>query len=196
MIQRQGHWMLYELKPRDVGVFSCVNSCFRAEKESIVTSDEKWIHYDKLKRRRSWDKPGHASIYTAKPNIYDLELLFCISWDQLMYFIMSYSNRTKSSREIAFDDTWCVWVQHWRNNGRYTSRNTTKWFCNMTTLGHMLHNRWKPIWKLLNGKFYPICHIDQTLSLSIITCSDQWHMAWLSSTSILMKMTKNGSTLG
>ncbi|KAG5322977.1 MOS1T transposase, partial [Pseudoatta argentina] len=27
----------------------------------IVTGDEKWIHYDNPKRRKSWGKPGHAS---------------------------------------------------------------------------------------------------------------------------------------
>ncbi|KAG5318735.1 MOS1T transposase, partial [Pseudoatta argentina] len=31
----------------------------------IVTGDEKWIHYDNPKRRKSWGKPGHASRKTA-----------------------------------------------------------------------------------------------------------------------------------
>ncbi|KAG5326435.1 MOS1T transposase, partial [Pseudoatta argentina] len=34
----------------------------------IVTGDEKWIHYDNPKRRKSWGKPGHASTSSAKPN--------------------------------------------------------------------------------------------------------------------------------
>ena len=74
-------------------------------------------------------------------------------------------------------------------NGSYTCRDTTKWFFNMTMLGHM-KNGSKPTWKWLNGKSYPNCCIHQTLPHPIITCSDWWHMAWLSSTSILMKMSK------
>ena len=36
----------------------------------IVTGDEKWIHYDNPKKRKSWGPPGHASTSTAKPNIH------------------------------------------------------------------------------------------------------------------------------
>ncbi|KAG5320414.1 MOS1T transposase, partial [Pseudoatta argentina] len=36
----------------------------------IVTGDEKWIHYDNPKRRKSWRKPGHASTSSARPNIH------------------------------------------------------------------------------------------------------------------------------
>ncbi|KAG5326236.1 MOS1T transposase, partial [Pseudoatta argentina] len=54
MIQKQGHWVPYEL--------------FASHR--IVTGDEKWIHYDNPKRRKSWGKPGHASTSSAKPNIH------------------------------------------------------------------------------------------------------------------------------
>ncbi|KAG5308538.1 FA32A protein, partial [Pseudoatta argentina] len=68
MIQKQGHWVPYELKPR--------TTASTAEKKRfsflhrIVTGDEKWIHYDNPKRRQSWGKPGHASTSSAKPNIH------------------------------------------------------------------------------------------------------------------------------
>ena len=75
------------------------------------------------------------------------------------------------------------------------SKETTKWFCSKTTLGHMLQNCWKPIWKQLNGKFYFTRILHQTVLFPIITYSDRWHMAWLSSTSIFMTIPKNGSTL-
>jgi len=45
---------------------------------------------------------------------------------------MSCSNRTKSIQEITIDYNWCVWIEHWRKNDRYTSRDTTKWFYNNT----------------------------------------------------------------
>ncbi|KAG5321314.1 MOS1T transposase, partial [Pseudoatta argentina] len=44
------------------------NYCFNFASHRIVTGDEKWIHYDNPKRRKSWGKPGHASTSSAKPN--------------------------------------------------------------------------------------------------------------------------------
>ena len=65
---------------------SCVNSWFNRRKgflNRIMTSDKKWIHYNKSKCRRSWGNPCHASTSAAKPNIHGLKLLLCIWWDQL-----------------------------------------------------------------------------------------------------------------
>lgn len=45
-------------------------------------------------------------------------------------------------------------------------------------------------------KSYPTRRIHSTLLLPIITFPDRWLMAWLSSTSILIKMPKNGSIRG
>ncbi|KAG5322346.1 MOS1T transposase, partial [Pseudoatta argentina] len=67
MIQKQGHWVPYELKPRDVERrFGTCELLLQRQKRKgflhrIVTGDEKWIHYDNPKRRKSWGKPGHAS---------------------------------------------------------------------------------------------------------------------------------------
>ncbi|KAG5318890.1 MOS1T transposase, partial [Pseudoatta argentina] len=43
-----------------------------------TTGDEKWIHYDNPKRRKSWGKPGHASTSSAKPNIHGSKLLLLV----------------------------------------------------------------------------------------------------------------------
>ncbi|KAG5320415.1 MTH1 protein, partial [Pseudoatta argentina] len=57
MIQKQGNWVPYELKPRDVEWRVClrvcllVNGCLKGKEQKgflhrIVTGDEKWVHYD------------------------------------------------------------------------------------------------------------------------------------------------------
>jgi len=52
MIQKQGHWVPYELKPRDVErrFLMCELLLQRQKRKGflhrIVTGDEKWIHYD------------------------------------------------------------------------------------------------------------------------------------------------------
>jgi len=82
MIQKQGNWVPYELKPRDVEwrLFACEQLLERQRRKGflhrIVTGDEKWIHYDK--RRKSWGVPDLASTSTAKPNIHGSKIMLCI----------------------------------------------------------------------------------------------------------------------
>jgi len=58
MIQKQGNWIPYELKPRNVErrFFTCEMLLARHKRKSFlhrtVTGDEKWIHYDNLTQRR------------------------------------------------------------------------------------------------------------------------------------------------
>lgn len=102
MIQKQGHWVPYELKPRDVErrFVTCELLLQRQKRKGflhrIVTGDEKWIHYDNPKRRKSWGKPGHASTSSAKPNIHGSKLLLCIWWDQqgVIYYELLKTNET------------------------------------------------------------------------------------------------------
>ena len=59
MIQKQGNWVSYELKPRNVERrFSiCEMLLVRHKRKGflhrIVNGDEKWIHYDNPKKRKS-----------------------------------------------------------------------------------------------------------------------------------------------
>ncbi|GBM67456.1 Mariner Mos1 transposase [Araneus ventricosus] len=89
MIQEQCHWMPCQLKPRDNErrLFTCEQLLQRQKREgflnSIVTDDEKWIHYDTPKSRKSCGKSGHVSTSSAKSNIHSFKLLLIIWWDQL-----------------------------------------------------------------------------------------------------------------
>jgi len=82
MIQKQGNWVPYELKPRNVErrFFTCEMLLARHKRKNflhrIVTDDEKWIH-DNTKKRKSWGSSGHA-ISTAKPNIHGKKLMLYI----------------------------------------------------------------------------------------------------------------------
>ena len=70
MIQKQETWVPYDLKPRDVErpFFACDQLLQRQKRKGflhrIVTGDEKWIHYNNPKRRKSWGLPGHASTWS------------------------------------------------------------------------------------------------------------------------------------
>ena len=62
MIQKQENWIPYELKPRDIERrFFAYEQLFERQKRKgflhrIVTGDEKRIHYDNPKRRKSWSR--------------------------------------------------------------------------------------------------------------------------------------------
>jgi len=102
MIQKQGNWVPYELKPRNVErrFFTCEMLLARHKRKGflhrVVTGDEKWIHYDNPKKKKSWGPPGHASTSTAKPNIHGKKLMLCIWWDQLgvVYYELLKPNET------------------------------------------------------------------------------------------------------
>ncbi|KXJ75836.1 hypothetical protein RP20_CCG010945 [Aedes albopictus] len=72
MTQKLGHWVPYDLKPRDVErrFFICEQLLERHNWKKflhrIVTGHEKWVHYDNPKRRKSWESPDTSS--RRRPN--------------------------------------------------------------------------------------------------------------------------------
>lgn len=102
MVSKAGHWVPYELKPRDIERRFFISEQLLARQKRkgflhrIVTGDEKWIRFDNPKRKKSWGPPGHASVPIAKPNIHGKKLMLCIWWDQLgvIYFELLKPNET------------------------------------------------------------------------------------------------------
>ena len=82
-IQKQGNWRF------------CMSEMLleRHKKKSflhrIITGDEKWIHYDNPKRKKSYMKPDQPAKSTIKPNIHGAKVMLCIWWDQRVCCIMS-----------------------------------------------------------------------------------------------------------
>lgn len=87
-IQKQGNWVPHELKPRDVERRLCMSEMLleRHKKKSflhrLVTGDEKWIHYDNPKRKKSYVKRGKRAKSTPKQDIHCAKVMLCIWWDQ------------------------------------------------------------------------------------------------------------------
>jgi len=105
MIQKQGNWIPYELKPRNVErrFFTCEMLLVRHKRKGFLhrtVTDEKWIHYDNSKKRKSWGPSGHASS-TTKSNIHRKKLMLCIWWDQLgvVYYV------AQTERDHYWDST-------------------------------------------------------------------------------------------
>ena len=97
MIQKQGNWVPYELKPRDVErrFFTREQLIQRQRKgflHRIVTGDEKWIFYDNPKKKKYYAKPGQSLPSTltsiSRPNIHGSIIMLCIWWNQkgLIYY--------------------------------------------------------------------------------------------------------------
>jgi len=79
MIQKQGNWVPYDLKSRDVErcLFACEQLLEMQKRKGflhrIVTEDEKWVHYDNSKRK-SWGLPAML----RRPNRIFTVQRFCI----------------------------------------------------------------------------------------------------------------------
>ena len=62
----------------------------------IAIDDEKWIHYDNPKRKKSYVKPGQPAKSTGKSKIHGAKVMLCIWWDQkgVLYYELLKSAET------------------------------------------------------------------------------------------------------
>ena len=88
MVQKQGTWVPYDLKPRDVErrFFAC---------EQLLQPQER-KGFSNPKRRKLWGLPGHASTSSALQNIHAAKVMLCIWWDQagVIYYELLNPNAT------------------------------------------------------------------------------------------------------
>jgi len=88
MIQKQGCWVPYELKPRDIKrlFFTSEQLIQRQQRKDflhrIVTGDEKWICYDNPKKKKYYAKSSQSlpstSTSTPQPHIHGSKIMLYI----------------------------------------------------------------------------------------------------------------------
>ena len=158
MSKKQGTWVSYNLKPRDVEhrFFRLWTTASASKKEGFSLSHrDGWWKIDSLQQLKEKKVIGTArSCFRRRfGRIFTLRRLYCVfSGTRSVLFIVSCWKRTKPSLGNGIERDWCVWAEHCVKNGHNTSRGTKKWFYSMTTLGLTLTNPLKPTWKGSNGK--------------------------------------------
>jgi len=106
-----------------------------------IVTDEKWIHYDNPKKRKSWGPSSHASTSTAKPN---MEKNSCCVFGGISLVYYENSNQTRPLLGLSTEHNWWDWAEHSRKNAPTTTPGMIKLFSCMIMLDHMLRRRSKP----------------------------------------------------
>lgn len=84
MVRKENYWVPHELNDRqkENRKLTCEILLQRQQRKGflhrILTGDEKWIHYDNPKRKRTWCQRGQPSKATAKCNIHGSKIMLCI----------------------------------------------------------------------------------------------------------------------
>ena len=148
-----------------------MNATKRSRFCTELFGDEKWIHYDNLKCKKSYVKPGQPSTSTAKPNIHGAKVILCIWWDQkgVFYYELLKSGETingeryrqqliKLKRAIA------------ETRPEYATRHEAIIFHHDNARPHVA----QPVKNYLENSGWEVYSlIAQTLPLMTTTCSDQ-----------------------
>ena len=91
---RCGKWVPHQLteanmatRMLDAGILlsKSKNSVFF---DSIITSDEKWIHYNNQRRKRQWLSVGEQPKTTPKPEIHGKKAMLCVWWNSKGFVYM------------------------------------------------------------------------------------------------------------
>ena len=185
MIQKQGTWASYDLKPSNVErrFYACEQLLQRQKGRVFFIASWQVMKNGFITATQREESHGDCPVMLIRRRlgrIFTLRRLCCVfGGTKSVLLIMSYWNRTKPSLGNGIERNWCVRAEHCAKKSFYSMR----------TLGLTLPNPLKPTWKRSNGKSNPTGRIPQILRRPIITGSGWWHMVWLISSSAHMKTT-------
>jgi len=68
-----------------------------------MTGDEKWIIYNNVERKKSWEKRNEPPLATLKAGFHPKKVVFCIWWDwkRIMYYELLLNNETIHSKKYC-----------------------------------------------------------------------------------------------
>ena len=102
---------------------ACINE--RVFLHHIVT-DEKWIHYDNPKKRKSWRSPGHVSTSTTEYSWKKTHVVYLGSaWCRVLWVAQTERDLLRLSTE----HNWWDWAEHSRKNAPTTPGMTKLFSC-------------------------------------------------------------------
>jgi len=152
MIQKQGNWVPYELKPRErwKAIFHLRTANSKTTEKRFFASDYDWrwedilwIFYDNPKKKKYYAKPGQSLPSTStsilRPNIHSSKIMLCIWWDQkgLVYYELLKPGDSITGDRYNWVSATIDSFEPCEKNGRNTSKDMIKLFFFMTTLGLM-----------------------------------------------------------
>jgi histone-lysine N-methyltransferase SETMAR len=115
---RAGRWVPHKLSEmnKNQRMTHCY-SILRLSKNSgfwhsILTSDEKWIRYDNVTRKRQWLSSGQVPESTSKPNSYGKKVMLCCWWNYrgLVYYEVRKTGQTVNA------DVYCQQLEKVQNS--------------------------------------------------------------------------------
>ena len=189
MIQNQGNWVPYELKPRDVEwrLFACEQLLERQRRKGFL-------------HRILGTKNGFITIIPSAENHGEFPAMLPRRWPNRIFTAPRSCSVFGSARRSVLWTVKTDWNNHRRSvsnamrlsralkdkRPQYNERHD-KVILQYDNARPHVAKMVKTYLETLNGKSYPTRRILQTLLPLTITCFDQWHTAWLTSTSGLMK---------
>jgi len=100
-IKKLDVWVSHELK--EIHLTNCMSVCDQLIKREendpflkrMITGDEKWIIYNNVSRKRSWNRRSEAPERQAKAEIHQKKVMLSMWWNWKRPFSTSYFQRTK-----------------------------------------------------------------------------------------------------
>jgi len=68
-----------------------------------MTGDEKWIIYNNVERKRSWEKRNEPPLVTPKAGLHPKKIMLCVWWDwkRILYYELLSNNETINSEKYC-----------------------------------------------------------------------------------------------